>query len=145
MKRSGIPLTDDEIADAISELNNLMTEFEADGTHLNYTIVSDSSDTITTPDWANSFMESNLALRLASEFEVQVSQTLAMQASKAEDIIIKRTAQLGTVLFPNTLPIGSGNETFYYDRFFKDTSRYDLETDSGDQLSDTEDMHIEED
>lgn len=125
----------------------MMTELEAKGTTLNYTIVSDSDDVLTAPDWSNSYMENNLALRLAPDFDVSPSPALVQMAEESEDAIIKRTLEIGPVLFPTTLPIGSGNEAFYYNnRFFTNTSRDDIVTSSGsDQLANTEDFHIDED
>lgn len=145
VKRAGVPLEDDEITDAITELNDMMLELDADGTKLNYTIVTDPSDIITAPDWAFSYMRANLAVRLASDFDVAASPELMTQAIKAEDVVIKRTSELGPVIFPSTLPVGSGNEGMHYNHFFTETNRDDLETSSGDQLSDTSDYHIQED
>ncbi len=145
VKRSGIDLTDDEISDAISELNNLMVEADAGGTKLGYTIVSSQTDEITTPDWTYGAMESNLAVRIAPEYEVTVSNELAVQASETWKIVLKRTVELGAVNYPTTLPIGSGNEYWNYQRFFVDGFNNDLETASGGTLADTEDLNIEED
>lgn len=145
VKKAGVPLTDDEVSDAIIELNDLMLELDADGTKLNYTVISDSSDIITAPDWSYSYMTSNLAVRLAPDFDISASAELVAQATTAELVVIKRTSEIGPVVYPNTLPIGSGNESMYDERFFIETNKYDLETGSGDQLSDNTDFHIQED
>lgn len=145
VKRAGVDLTDDEINDAISELNNMMVEVDAGGTKLGYTIVSAPTDSITTPDWTYGAMESNLAVRLAPEYEIIISQALATQAHETWKIVLKRTVEIGSTVFPDTMPIGSGNEYWNYQRFFVDTYRNDLETGAGGTLADTEDLNIQED
>ncbi len=145
VKRAGSPLEDDEITDAISELNNMMLELDASGTKLGYTVVSDSSDEITTPDWSYGAIEGQLAIRLAPEYEVSISQELAAQASASWNTVLKRTVSIGHVQFPSTLPIGSGNQYYYWQRFFLDGYANDLETGAGGTLADTEDLNIQED
>lgn len=144
VKRAGVPLTDDEIDDFISELNNMMTELEAGGTVLGYTIVSKGSDEITTPDWSFGAIESNLGVRAAPDFDAQISGVLAASASSGLKAILKRTVQIGEVQFPTSLPTGSGNRYFNNERFFSDGYRDDLVTGSGSTLADLENINIEE-
>lgn len=147
VKRSGVPLTPDEITDFISEMNNMMTEADAGGTKLGYTIVSSQADEITTPDWTFGAMESNLAVRSAPDYDAQVSQALALQANESWKIVLHRTVELGTVNFPDILPIGGGNRRNggTTNRFFTNEYADDLITGSGETLADTEDLNIQED
>jgi len=147
VKRAGVPLTDDEINDAISELNDMMTETDAVGIALGYTIVSNPDDEITTPDWSWGAMAANLGVRFAPDFDVSPTQALAQQAHASWKIVLSRTIQLGPVNFPTTLPVGSGNQggDSNSNRFFGDEYSDDLLTGSGDTLADTEDINIQED
>ncbi len=145
VKRSGVSLTDDEISDSISELNDMMTELDASGTKLGYTIISSSSDEITTPDWTWGAMRSNLAIRLAPEFDAVITQALAVQASDGYNAILKRTVTIDRVQFPDTLPIGAGNEYWNYERFFKNDYDNDILTGSHQTLSTDENINLKKD
>lgn len=145
VKRPGIPLEDDDISDAIAELNDMMTEIDASGTKLGYTIVSFQDDDITTPDWSYGAIRANLAIRLAPDYDTVVSPALAQQAAESWKIVLKRTVEIGETNFPDTLPVGQGNEYWNYQRFFVDEYRNDLMTGSGGTLADAENINIQED
>ncbi len=145
VKRAGVDLTDDEINDAIDELNDMMLEIDAAGTALNYTIVSSKTDLITTPDWTYGAMSSQLGIRIAPEYEVSVSGELATQANESWKIVLKRTEELNSVNFPTTMPIGAGNEYWDNERFYTNEYADDLQTASGGTLADLEDINIQED
>lgn len=147
VKRAGVPLTDDEISDFISELNNMMVEADAGGTKLGYTIVSNQGDEITTPDWSWGAIEANLGVRAAPDFDVQITQVLAQQANESWKTVLHRTVEIGPVNLPNILPVGSGNRAWGNNttRYFPNEYSGDLMTDDGGTLADTEDLNIQED
>ncbi len=145
VKSAGITLTDDEISDSISELNDMMTELDASGIKLGYTIISSSTDEITTPDWTWGAIRSNLAIRLAPEYGAAISQALVTQAIDGYNTILQRTVTIERVQFPTTLPIGAGNEYWNYERFFTDEYYNDILTGSHQTLATDENINIQED
>lgn len=145
VKRAGVELTEEEINDSIDELNDMMLEIDATGVKLGYTIVSDKTDVITAPDWAYGAIRSNLAVRMAHDFDIAITPALAQQAEASWEAVLQRVVEVGPVQFPDIMPIGSGNEYWNYERFFKDTYRNDLRTGSGGTLTDEENINIQED
>ncbi|MCP4340358.1 MAG: hypothetical protein GY799_16065 [Desulfobulbaceae bacterium] len=141
VKVSGVAVTDEEMDDGIEALNDMMTEMAAKGLNLGYSKVSESTDTVTSPDWANQAIKFNLALMLASEFERSVSPEAASIARQSFDYVVARAQGLGEVFFPDTLPVGAGNALYgdvdrYSYRFFPDRTKNDLLYANGDIMAD---------
>lgn len=104
------PISPDQFQDAIFYLNNYMAELASDGITLGYTDVENASDQITIPRGAISGVISNLAVQLAAQYDVAVSPDLAARAQRGLTIMSKIVALDDDMIFPDTLPIGSGNE-----------------------------------
>ena len=129
VKTAGVELTNDEINDGIEVLNDMMLEFDVGGLRLGYSVVSSSSDLITSPDWSHAMMKSQLALRLAPEYDRTVSPALFKQAKDALRTVKKKVIRIGAVSYPSTYPIGSGNEIYTTDSqypFYPDKDVNDL-------------------
>lgn len=110
VQASEAPLEPDEIQDAIRYMNRFMAQLAADGIALGYTDVASTSDAITIPDGAINGLVFNLAIKLASQFGKAVSPELALNAREAKNTMRNIAVTIGRSHFPNTLPIGSGNE-----------------------------------
>ena len=125
-----ISLTSNEISDAIEDLNDMMYEWDADGINLGYTTITSSSDTVTTPDWSMGAIKSNLAIRLAPDYDKQVSNALVVSAQQGYETLINRSIELDNVDFPDTLAKGSGNTNVvsYTNRFFITNNENELTT-----------------
>lgn len=109
---SEAPVEPDEAQDAISYLNRMMATKSFLG--LGYTTISGLGDVITVPDGAILGIIKNLALILQPQFGVPgkpINSALIAQAKEGRaDILALTINRIGPTLFPDTLPIGSGNE-----------------------------------
>ena len=97
---------------AIRYMNRYMTQLAAGGVNLGYTIVTSLADPITIPDGALDGLRARLAIRLAPMFDVAVSFELKEAARDGEKVMYSLGVQLQEMQYPQTLPIGSGNEGF---------------------------------
>lgn len=109
IRSSEVDLTDNEIADGIETLNDMMTEQAADGLQLGFAKVIDKTDDIEVPDWSLAAIKSNLAVRLAPEYDRPLTQAVVMFADSSFTAIKNRSIVIGAASFPDTLPVGSGN------------------------------------
>jgi len=104
------PLEADEIQDTIFAMNNYMTALDAEGVSLGYTIVADLGDDITIPAGALQGLISNVAIMVAPQFGATVDQALIAKAKVGLSAMRKLGVTLEPMVFPSTLPVGSGNE-----------------------------------
>lgn len=145
VKSSEIDLETDEIDLAIRRLNRMMTNWAQGGLNLGYSKVSDSSDVLTVPDWAEEAITAHLAIRLAPGFGKTINAALAAFALEAMDTMTRNLVQMGEISFPNTLPIGSGNYQGDNTRYFTDGTDGDLQTDSKSDITNDEGIQLSED
>jgi len=106
---SETPIEDDEIADALADLNDWGSELEASTLQLGFTPVSVPGDNINIPVQVVGMYKNNLAIYLAGEYGAPVTQTLVKSARDSMDRALIAFAPNIDVEFPDTLPIGSGN------------------------------------
>lgn len=114
-------ITSSEMNVGISEMNDMMFEFDATGISLGYTEVLTPTDIITVPVGAIGGVVSQLAVRLSSYFNIPVSSGLAIAAQTGLQALYKLGLTITPSRRPCTLPIGSGNETdgtYINDKFF---------------------------
>lgn len=109
------PIEAVEFYTAVRYLNRMMGEFAADGIPLGYTEVQNPSDVITVASGAINGMVYNLAMNLATQYDVPVSPELAMKAANAKNVMVKIANQISPSSYPDTLPVGSGNEGDVFD------------------------------
>ena len=107
-------LSADEIQTTIRYMNRYMNKLAADGINLGYTTVSDLGDPITIPAGAILGMIKNVAIQLTPQYDVPVSADLAMAANDALRTMRNLGVQLQEMAYPDTLPVGSGNEPSTY-------------------------------
>ena len=108
------PLEPDELQDTIFAMNNYMTALDADGVHLGYTVVSSLGDEVTVPAGALQGLIANVAIDVAPQFGATVSQALVLKAKKGMSAMRKLGITIGTMSYPDSLPVGSGNEGDWY-------------------------------
>jgi len=99
-----------EFQRAVRVLNRMMTEFDANGIKLGYTVVSLPNDVITIPSGAVSGLVYNLAVRLAPALDAIVTPALNQSAVKGYKTMQHLGLSAGKMNFPMNLPVGSGNE-----------------------------------
>lgn len=118
------PLLDTDFQSGVRYLNRMMATIPFN--RLGYRKVVNPSDIITVDDQAIDGIVSNLAKRLAPQYDITVNQSLLMDARSGLLSIRKLTSQLKPMQYPSTLPIGSGNE----DRFTGDFDQHFYEPES---------------
>ena len=125
VQASEAPLEQDEIQDGITYLNRLMSKFAAQGISLGYTKISSLGDEITVPDGALDGIVKNLAISLHPQFiesDAPINPLLAQQARDGLDAMRNLSVfTIGPSYYPNTFPVGSGNESdcgLGLDRFY---------------------------
>lgn len=112
----------------IRYLNRMMAAFDADGIDLGYTEVSKLSDIITIPAGAIAGAVSQLAVMLFAQFNQgeMIPADLVARALSGKNTMRNLAVNIGASEYPDTLPIGSGNEG---DDTARDTHFYeDLES-----------------
>ena len=133
VRGSEAPIQADEAQDAVLYMNLMMAEFAADGIALGYTEVTDLGDDITIPDGAVMAMIKNLAVYLAAQFGVNIPVDLAVLAKTGKNTMRNIAVKVIPSSFPDTLPIGSGNdwETGSSSHFYPDQQDQILTEQSG--------------
>lgn len=118
----------------IFKMNNLMNSLVGKGVTITWTPVTDLSSTIsifnqaTTPvdisDYCIRWLAAEMAKEVAPQYGVAITAETA-DAIKQGKRSLLRQSRLGTnVLYPTTLPVGSGNEdgVFRDDHFYNGTT-----------------------
>lgn len=103
---------------ALRYLNRYMQQLNADGVSLGWTNLVNPSDVATVPDGAVLGIIYNTALQLAGSYDVEVSGSLVSNAQSSMKTMLSLGVSIGNTEFPNTLPIGSGNEQNYTNDHF---------------------------
>ena len=103
-------ITGQEMLDGIESLNDMLIEWENSGIVLGFAPIADSADTIRVPRGTEAAIKASLAGRLASDYSKQPSASLMGEISAAFDNMLRIIQKPLDVEFPDTLPIGSGNQ-----------------------------------
>ena len=107
----------DEIK-AFKILNDMLAEWGESGTLPGAMPVGGLSDDIRASRGVISAIKMNLSGRCAAPFQVPITPTLAAAISASSEGLLRITAKIGDVAYPDTLPVGSGNECREYIRFY---------------------------
>jgi len=145
IKTAEVALTDSEMNIGIRRLNRLGTALAAGGLHFGFSKVVDKEDVLTIPDWAEDLFITFLAIRLAPGFGVQINQALVAHAGSLIDVARRNLVQIPETLFPNSLPIGSGNYIGDYTHFFYDDTDGDITNNSLTNITDGESVQLSTD
>ena len=103
---------------AFKILNDQLAEWGESGTLPGAAPVGNLTDEIRAQRGVIAAIKMNLAGRCAAPFQVPITPTLAASISASSEALLRITAKIGDVAYPDTLPVGSGNECFDYIRFF---------------------------
>jgi hypothetical protein len=109
VKTAEVSLTDDELQSGIRRCNDMLTEWDDASIIVGYNPVLNGDDTIEVDRNAVGAIKYNLAIRLASSFDKIVNQALAKNASDSMSRLEASSSNI-IVAFPDTLPLGSGNQ-----------------------------------
>lgn len=113
------PVKPDEMSTGIRYLNRLMQSYSRLG--LGYTFITSSSQEVTVPIWAEWWTVLILAKALMPQFpsvDDSTKITLDQNLKTAWKNLLDNQQELPTTQNPHALPIGSGNECIYGNRFY---------------------------
>lgn len=125
VKTAEIPLTNDELQAGIRRVNDMLAEWSDLGLTAGYVEVTNGPDVLNVDRNAISAIKYNLAIRLAPSLRAIITPALAAIALDTKNALETSSVFIGPVAYPDTLPLGSGNECdpFYNDdRFFPENS-----------------------
>lgn len=102
-------ITAAEAEDGLVSLNDMMNEWNVDGINVGYETLDDIEDELHVKLGSIGAIKANLAVYIAAEYGRIVSDTLDRRASRSKKSL-RASIKLNPSEFPDTLPIGSGNE-----------------------------------
>lgn len=126
VKKAEVELTNDELQSGIRRANDLFTSWSDIGYIKGYNPVSNGDDIIELDVSAIGAGKYNLATRLAPSYQKVVTVELATIAADTFTTMINANVFIPDVAFPDTLPLGSGNEcadSHLTDRFFNENKK----------------------
>lgn len=106
------PVEATDAQSGIRYLNRMMAAFDADGIALGYTTVTNFGDDVTIPDGAIAGTVAQLGVMLWDQYAdgQPVPATLLARAISGKNTMRNLAVTIGPSAYPDTLPIGSGNE-----------------------------------
>lgn len=126
VKKAEVALTSDELQSGIRRLNDMLAQWDQLGIVIGYNPVTNGDDNLELEPAAIAAAKSNLAIKLAPSYSKPITSALAENARQSLDMLRNMNAYIGPVAYPDTLPIGSGNEcpdNFLNKRFFDDNKK----------------------
>jgi hypothetical protein len=123
VKTAEITLESDDFNAFFNRMNDMLLEWADSGLTPAFKEVFNGDDTIEIDSNARAAIKFALAIRCAPSFQKPITAGLAENARDSLSRLESSTAFIGDVQFPDTLPIGSGNECPDFgfsqdDRFF---------------------------
>lgn len=110
VKTAEVHLTSDETQSGLRRCNDMLTEWDDIGIITGYIPITNVDDTINVERNAIAAVKYNLAIRLAPSFQKPVGLALAAIASGTLKVLMASNTDLSQVAYPDSLPLGSGNE-----------------------------------
>ena len=103
------PVTASEAEDGLTALNDMMNEWNVNGINVGYELLDDVEDLLHVQLGSVGAIKANLAVYIAPEYGKAVSGALQFRADVSKNSL-RGAIKLNSAQFPDTLPIGSGNE-----------------------------------
>lgn len=107
------PVTASESLDGLESLNDMMNEWNVDGIDVGYESLESPSDLVDVNLGSLGAIKSNLAVYIAPEYGRIVTPGLEKRAKRSKTSL-RTSIKLNPSEYPDTLPIGSGNEDNTY-------------------------------
>ncbi len=126
VKTAEIELEADDFQVFFERMNDMLLEWADLGLTPAFQEVFNGIDTLQIESNARAAIKSNLAMRCASAFQKPITLELSSLASDTLEKLQISTSFIGEIEYPDTLPIGSGNECSSSDidrRFFQQNKR----------------------
>jgi hypothetical protein len=102
------PIEPNEMQDGLDSLNDMLISWEQ-VMALGFTPVADIDIEIRVPRYAHAAIKSELAIILGAEYSMPPDPVLIAEAKARKDELMIAVVSIGDVAFPDTLPVGSGN------------------------------------
>lgn len=121
VKKAEVALTDDELQSGIRRLNDMLAQWNELGIIVGYNPVTNGDDVLELEPAATAAVKAKLAIKLAPSYSKVVTPALVENAREAMEMLETANSHIGEIAYPDTLPIGSGNQcpsTSTYQRFF---------------------------
>ena len=116
----------DEAQTAIRFMNDYMASIAAyPGINLGYTVVNNLGDAVTIPEGAIRGLKANLAVALAPQYSVPLTQELLIASKAGQKAMLAISFKIRKTQYGSTLPRGSGNNNrgnCRSDRFYPGTA-----------------------
>lgn len=103
------PVTAAEAEDGLEALNDMMNEWNIDGINIGYESLDSTDEELHVDLGSIGAMKANLAIYIAPEYGRIVSPDLSDRARVSKKAL-RNAIPLNSSQYPDTLPIGSGNE-----------------------------------
>ena len=103
------PIEPNEAEDGLTALNDMMNEWNVDGINVGYESLDNVEDQLHVKLGSIGAIKANLAIYIAPEYGKAVSSSLVRRARSGKNSL-RGAIKLNDAEFPDTLPIGSGNE-----------------------------------
>lgn len=127
IRASESPLEASEMADGLDTLNDLLKAYNGTGLLKGVAPVSNVDDDLLEPDESTWMLKANLAIMLAGEYRIPVTQGMAADAMLSKSAWISSSTNLSNIEYPSTLPLGSGNQDSFRsgidESFFPETDK----------------------
>ena len=121
VKKAEVSLTDDELQSGIRRCNDMLAQWVELGFIVGYNPVLNGDDVLELEPAAIAAVKAKLAIKLAPSYSKPITAALAENASEAMTMLSIANSHIGEIAYPDSLPIGSGNEcnnNGAYNRFF---------------------------
>lgn len=101
-------------------LNDMLQEWDVSGLSLGFTLITNITQAVTVPASLIGAVKTNLAMRLAPQFDSDITPGLALSAKNGMRAVRIYAVSTNPTSLPSIMPVGSGNEDEYYStrRFF---------------------------
>jgi hypothetical protein len=109
VKAAETPLQPSEINDGLDVLNDMLATWGATGVLKGVDPVMNATDEVKAPRYSLWAIKANVAILLAGEYGIQVSQAMANDAVSSLQQMTMAQIDMSDIPFPSTLPVGSGN------------------------------------
>lgn len=126
VKTAEIALEEGDFQIIFSRMNDMLLEWADIGLTPEFQEVQFGTDEVNVQPNARAAVKLNLALRCAPAFQKPITADLAALSASALDRLYVSTDFIGEVAYPDTLPMGSGNQCSDNDidqRFFPNGKR----------------------
>ena len=141
VKRLGVDLTAPEYDEAVDLIRDMLIEMQTRNIKFRVDIPSSSTDEINEPDWASSYLKTELAIRLCPLYTVSVSSELMRSHREAKRAVYSFLVDLTDIQKPDILPIGQGNQESGFGnqrKFYTSNHKDAIATGSGSLIETTE-------